>query len=163
MSRGGWRTVVQIAIGALLFWTAVLGIFFPFDPLSLRPGQWVDMAFPELDAPMEFKLREQLVTTLPRGTRVLSDSAYLHAAVHDFGIDVVPVWSPEVRFIFSAPAEEAERRLAALNIACIVAYPRGENGVYLASASPLYASLAQRWRVVAQSAGTLYVLAPKER
>jgi hypothetical protein len=104
-----------------------------------------------------------LVTTLPRGTRVLSDSAYLHAAVHDFGIEVVPVWSPEVGFLFSAPAEEAERRLAELNIGRIVAYPRSENGVYLASASPLYGSLAQRWRVVAQSAGTLYVLAPKER
>ena len=160
---GRWRAAMQIAIGALLFWNAVLGMFFPFDPLSLRPGQWVDMAFPELDAPMEFKLRDQLATTLPRGSRVLSDSAYLHAAVHDFGIDVVPVWSPEVRFIFSAPAEEAERRLAALNIACIVAYPRGENGAYLGSASPLYGALAQRWRVVAQSGGTLYVLTPKER
>jgi len=160
---GRWRAVMQIAVGALLFWNAVLGMFFPFDPLSLRPGQWVHMAFPELDAPMEFKLREQLVPILPRGTRVLSDSAYLHAAVHDFGIDVVPVWSPEVRFIFSAPAEESERRLAELNIARIVAYPRGENGVYLSSASPLYASLAQRWRVVAQASGTLYVLAPKER
>jgi hypothetical protein len=163
MGRGRWRTVVPIGIGALLFWNAVLGMFFPFDPLSLRPGQWMDMAFPEPDAPMEFKLREQLVTTLPRGTRVLSDSAYLHAAVHDFGIEVVPVWSPEVGFLFSAPAEEAERRLAELNIGRIVAYPRSENGVYLASASPLYGSLAQRWRVVAQSAGTLYVLAPKER
>jgi hypothetical protein len=160
---GRWRSLMQIAIGALLFWNAVLGMFFPFDPLSLRPGQWVDMAFPKIDAPMEFKLREQLVTILPRRSRVLSDSAYLHAALHDFGIEVVPVWSPEVRFIFSAPAEEAERRLAELNIARIVAYPRSENGVYLASASPLYGSLAQRWRVVAQSAGTLYVLAPKER
>jgi hypothetical protein len=59
--------------------------------------------------------------------------------------------------------EEAERRLAGLNIARIVAYPRSETGVDLASASPWYKSLPERWRVVAQPAGTLYMLAPKER
>jgi hypothetical protein len=157
---GRWHSVAPIGIGVCLFWTAAQGMFFPFDPLSLQPGQ---SAFAVVDAPMEFKLREQLVKTVPRGSRVLSDSAYLHAAVRDFGIDVVPVWSPEVRFIFSVPAEEAERRLAALNIACIVAYPRTENAVYLASASPLYKSLPERWRVLAESGESLYVLAPKER
>ena len=160
MSRGHWRTVVQIGLGACLFWTAAQGMFFPFDPIALRPGQ---SAFAVVDAPMEFKLRDQFVKMLPRGSRVLSDNAYLHAALYDAGFEVVPVWSPEVRFIFSAPAEEAERRLAALNIACIVAYPRTENAAYLASASPLYKSLPERWRVLAESGDSLYMLAPKER
>ena len=155
---GRWHSIALIGIGVCLLWTAAQGVFFPFDPLALRPGQ---TAFPVVDAPMEFKLHDQFAKMLPRGSRVLSDSAYLHAALYDTGIEVVPVWSPEVRFIFSAPAEEAERRLAELNIGCIVAYPRSENGVYLASGSPLYKSLPERWRVVAQSGGTLYVLAPK--
>jgi len=47
---------------------------------------------------MEFKLHDQFVKMLPHGSRVLSDSAYLHAELYDAGIEVVPVWSPEVRF-----------------------------------------------------------------
>ena len=45
---------------------------------------------------------------------MLTDNAYLHAALIDKGIEVVPVWSPEVRFLFTASADEADRQLRAL-------------------------------------------------
>jgi hypothetical protein len=161
MRRARWRTVVPIAIGACQFWTAAQGMFFPNDPLSLRPDQWLSNAFPAVLEPAEFQLREQFKQLLPHGYRVLSDSAYLHAALTDAGIDVVPVWSPEVRFLFSAPPEESDRRLASLRIASVVCYPRTLNGTYLASASPFYAALPQRWRVLAQSRNAVFILVPK--
>jgi len=160
IERPRWRTAVWIALGACLFWTAAQGMFFPDNPLSMRPGQWAQNAFPGILKPLEFQIRDQLVQILPRG-RVLSDSAYLHAALLDSGIEVVPVWSPEVRFIFSSPPEESERRLASLGIASVVCYPQTLNMRYLAAASPLYATLPERWRVVAQAQDSLFILAPK--
>ncbi len=97
---------------------------------------------------------------LPPGARMLSDSAYLHAALAAKGIEVVPVWSPEVRFIFSSSPEESERQLRSLHIGSVVLYPGSLNSDYLASASPLYASLPQRWRVLARVEDALYILVP---
>lgn len=161
MRRRGWRTPLWIALGSCLFWTAAQGIFFPDNPLFMRPGQWVRNAFPGIAKPLEFQIRDQLVQILPRGYRVLSDSAYLHAALIDTGIEVVPVWSPEVRFLFSSSPEETERQLSSLHIGSVVCSPRTLNMTYLASASPFYAALPQRWRVLAQSGGSLFILVPK--
>jgi hypothetical protein len=161
MRHGWWRTVAPIAVGACLLWAAAQGTFFPLSPLSLAPRQWLANVFPPVDPPAEFQLRDQFAQLLPRGYRVLSDSAYLHAALIDAGIEVVPVWSPEVRFIFSSPPEESERRLASLRIGSVVVAPRTLNGGYLSSASPFYASLPQRWRVLAQARDALFILVPK--
>jgi hypothetical protein len=89
---------------------------------------------------------------------VLSDNAYLHAALIDKGIEVVPVWSPEVRFIFSLSPEESERQLRSLHIGSVAYYPQSLNTDYLASVSPFYASLPHRWRVLAQVPGFLSIL-----
>ena len=74
---------------------------------------------------------------------------------------VVPVWSPEVSFIFTASPEESERRLRDLRIVDVGYYPRSLNTRYLISASPFYAALPQRWRIQAQIPGSLYLLIPK--
>jgi hypothetical protein len=130
MRRVPWRTVAPIAVGACQFWTAAQGVL-PDNPLSIPPGRLLANAFPSVEPPAEFHLRDQFVQILPRGYRVLSDSAYLHAALIDAGIEVVPVWSPEVRFIFSSPPEESERRLASLRIGSVVVAPRTLNGGFL--------------------------------
>ena len=91
---------------------------------------------------------------------MLSDSAYLHAALIDEGVEVVPVWSPEVRFIFTSPPEESERRLHALRIDSVAYYQNSLNTRYLTAASPLYASMGQRWRIAAQIPGVLFILRP---
>jgi hypothetical protein len=161
MLRARWRTVVTVAIVALQLWTAAEGMLFPTSPLSLPLSEWVANAFPTVAAPAEFQLHDQLVQILPRGYRVLSDSAYLHASLLDAGIEVVPVWSPDVRFLFSSPPEESDRLLAALHIGSVVWSPRTLNATYLVSASPFYASVTQRWRVLAASGDSFVILAPK--
>jgi hypothetical protein len=44
-----------------------------------------------------FVLHDEWTRSFSRGDRVLSDNASLHAAMYEDGIEVVPVWSPEVR------------------------------------------------------------------
>jgi len=160
MHRERWRTALLIGIVLCQVWTAAQGMFFPNEILAVRADQWRQSAFPEILKPAEFQIHDHLVRVLPHGYRVLSDNAYLHAALIDSGIEVVPVWSPEVRFLFSSSPEEAERRLAALGIGSVVCYPQSLNMSYLQIASPLYAALSQRWLVLGHSED-LYVMAPK--
>jgi hypothetical protein len=159
--RARWYTPMTAAIIAWQFFTAAEGAVSPNSLASLRPGQWLESAFPRVPPPAEVQVRDKLVQLLPPGQRVLSDSAYLHAALIDKGIEVVPVWSPEVRFIFSSSPEEADRRLRELRIGSVVIYPQTMNMTYLTSASPFYATLPERWRPVAQVGDFLFVLAPK--
>jgi hypothetical protein len=158
--RARWHTAMMAAIIVCQIWTAAQGAVYPKDPFSLRPSQWLQSAFPHIGPNPEFQARDQLVRTLPPGYRVLSDSAYLHAALVDAGIEVVPVWSPEVRFLFSASPGESERQLRALRIGSVAVYPQSMNMAFLTSASPFYASLPERWRPLAQVGDALYILVP---
>jgi hypothetical protein len=160
LSRVQWRTAMAIAILACQVWTAAQGVLYPDNPAAVPLSQWPQHAFRAVPDHTEFQLRDQLVKALSPPLRVLSENAYLHAALVDRGIDVVPVWSPEVRFIFSAPAEESDRRLRELGIGWVAYYPTSMNTSYLVSASPFYASLAQRWHVRAQIPRVVYFLVP---
>jgi hypothetical protein len=160
--RARWHAAMVIAIVLCQIWTAAYGALYPASPLALSLSQWPRKAFRPVPQLMEFQIGDQLAGVLPAGSRVLSDNAYLHAALTGKGIEVVPVWSPEVRFIFSLSPEESERELRSLHIGSVAIYPDSLNVDYLASASPLYASLPQRWHALAQIPGVLYILAPKQ-
>jgi hypothetical protein len=155
------HVMLASAIVACQVWTAAQGAVYPQQITALPPAQWLEKAFPHAPQPAEFQVRDQLVHLLPRGYRVLSDSAYLHAALAGTGIEVVPVWSPEVRFLFTAQPEESERRLRDLRIGSVVCYPLSLNMNELTATSPFYAALPERWRALAQIGDFLYVLAPK--
>lgn len=45
-----------------------------------------------------------------RGGRVLSDDGHLTPVMRAFDIDLVPIWSPELRFLFDSAVGEAELR-----------------------------------------------------
>ena len=103
-NRASWRTAIVAAIVLCQIWTAAYGALIPINPLSLSLSQWPRNAFLHVPPNTEFQISDQLAKMLPPGARVLSDSAYLHVALAAKGIEVVPVWSPEVRFIFSVVA-----------------------------------------------------------
>ncbi|MCU1235672.1 MAG: hypothetical protein JWP63_3639 [Candidatus Solibacter sp.] len=161
LEKSRWQRAAVAAILVCQVWTVAQGVIYPMDPFSLRPEQWFASAFPRVPPAAEFQIPDKLVQIFPRGQRVLSDSAYLHAAMIDKGVEVVPVWSPEVRFLFSTTAEEAERRLRELHIGSVVVYPLTMNMQYLSSASPFYASLPERWKALAQVGDFLFILGPK--
>jgi Dolichyl-phosphate-mannose-protein mannosyltransferase len=158
--RARWRTAIVIAIVLCQLWTASHGVLYPNDPSTLSLSQWPQNAFQPTPLRTEFQISDQLLKYLPPGSRVLSESAYLHAALTGKGIEVVPVWSPEVRFIFSLSPEESERQLRSLRIGSVAYYPNSLNTQYLVSASPFYTALPKRWHVLAEIPGVLFIVVP---
>jgi hypothetical protein len=66
---------------------------------------------------------------LQSGSRVLSENAYAHALLEPAGIDVVPIWSPEVAFVFdeSAPPLTVRERLRERGIGYVLFSPESPN------------------------------------
>jgi len=161
----GWknlRPAAMLVIGVCTLATLVQGAIYPAYLPNTDPGRWLQLAFPPSAPPGEFQMVSRLKQVLPPGKRVLSDNAYLHAALSGTGIEVVPVWSPEVEFLFHTTPQEAEKRLADLNIGSVVAYPKTLNMRFLASASGFYAALPQRWKPLARIGDSIFVMAPKQ-
>jgi hypothetical protein len=163
--RPQWGQAIIAAIVVLQLWTAAHGVWYTDNPEAPLPplGELAQKAFQRPEEGWEYRFGERFTKVWPPGTRVLSDNAHLHASLIDRGVEVVPVWSPEVRFIFSLPAEEAERRLRDLNIVNVAYFPKSLNTRYLVSSSPFYAALPQRWRILTQIPDTMYLLIPKAR
>jgi hypothetical protein len=161
--RAWWSAAILAAVVLCQLWTAAQGVFYPNNPISVPRSQWRRSAFQPVPAPVEFQVRDQVRKIFPPGSRILSDGPVLHAALIGTGIEVVPVWSPEVRFIFSLPAEESERRLRSLGIVSATYCPVSLSTDFVVSVSPFYASLPQRWGVLAQVPGSLYFLVPIRR
>lgn len=149
------RAVAMAAILACQAWTVVQGSVYP-DPLQTFPAS----AFKPLRPPAEFLIADQLGGALAPGARVLTDNAYLHAALIGKGIEVAPVWSPEVGFLYTSSAEEADRRLREARILTIAYYPTSLNTQYLAANSKFYAELPRRWRATAEVPGMLVIFQP---
>jgi hypothetical protein len=156
-SRPRWIGMAVIVVLGLQVWTCLQGAVYP---IPFSAGDWTRAAFHDLSPGNEFLYADRISQTIPPGSRVLSENAFLHAALSQKGIDVTPVWSPEVSFLFSSPPEESEKRLHDLGIEFVAYYPQSLNTRYLAGASPFYKALPQRSRIVAQVAGQIFFLAP---
>jgi hypothetical protein len=185
-ARGPARVwLATAALLAALGWTAFYVAVFPLNvaqltkepppgqpagapgrntPLPLDWGKYFSAISASPAAPGAFEqavlTNPQLARVLRRGTRVLTENAYAHAALANAGggCDLVPIWSPEVAFLFDPKLDAAEqrRRLRAAGITLLLLYPTSPNTKFLAEASAFYrASLvaqaggyATRWPVV---------------
>jgi hypothetical protein len=139
-----WRGAAFLAVVGCLAWTVAQGSVHP-NPFTT----WPEQAYKRPAEPIEFQMAGELARIMPKGSRILTDNAYLHAALVDKGVDVVPVWSPEVRFLFEATGSEADKRIRELGIGTIAFYPGSLNGHYLVGASKFYSELRRRWKPVA--------------
>jgi len=78
------------------FWLGVAGVPIEVRPVAPLPiAATVALAWAQQSSRRVRRRPKRHRGQGNSGSRVLSDSAYLHAAVHDFGIAVAPVWSPE--------------------------------------------------------------------
>ena len=103
---------------------------------------------------------------MPPGSRLLAENTYVNAALADTPYEVVPVWSPEVVFLFDKQMSVGEmcRRLHDLNIRAVVYHPDTLNAKYLRRESPLFAEAPQGWKVLIAREGTkevIYELPPE--
>lgn len=117
-------TVAHRLIGALIAaataWSMAAALAAPASPRDLAPGDWPRhvTASQGRILPAEWLWRPVVPRVLPPGARILSTSPYLGPALIDAGYEVVPLWSPEVEFVFTERPSyaQAQRRLAARGI-----------------------------------------------
>jgi hypothetical protein len=125
----------------------------------------------EPHAPVSYNRREEMLPgllegKLPPGARLLAENTYAYAALAGTDHQVVPVWSPEVLFLFDKglDAGEMRRRLRGMNIPAVVYNPDSRTTHYLLRESPLFADAPKGWKVVAELEGTktvIYELPPE--
>ena len=176
LTRGpGPRWVLTGALGATLLYGAFCAAVFPLSSGAVAWGQvWTALNTPAQPAMAERGLADKadksLAQLLAPGTRILTENAYAHAvlAVANSGCDLVPIWSPEVAFLFDPKLSAAEqrRRLRELKITLLLLYPGSPNTAYLMESSPFYranvtkgsdGSYNVKWRVVKQ-AGNIFAI-----
>ncbi|HCE44116.1 MAG TPA: hypothetical protein DET40_11255 [Lentisphaeria bacterium] len=103
MERPKLRLALLCILSCMCLLTLIQNIVAPFNPLTLKFKEWPMAAgivpesasIPELD----------MIQAIPEGSKILSDNAHLHAILalngrENRNIRVIPVWSPEVQFLF---------------------------------------------------------------
>ena len=156
------RWALLVSVGLLAAWGALYAALYPAMPGFTPWRDWPACFLREhSNIPADPLLREAVVGKLPRDFRVLTDDAYAGVELADTGVRAVPVWSPEVAFLFDdhLPPVEVRRRLLARKIRAVLYYPNSVNTSYL-ERHAFYAQDRQNWAVLAQTPGwVLYDLA----
>jgi hypothetical protein len=134
--RVGWW------IGFWILWPLGLVSTLIFPSNISNPNAWSTILSRRADP----KLWYELLKKLPQGTRILTDNAYIHTFLYGKGIDVVPIWSPEVAFLLDPAVSglEARKRLRQAGIQLVV-FGSDLNGLYLATNVPLYRDDRKNW------------------
>jgi hypothetical protein len=150
------------ALGLSLLYAAVVAAVFPY-PLHLLPWNQDTTALAwnqvttALASPYRYAYAEEdLATLLPRalapGTRILTENAYTHRAIAAAGAnyDLVPVWSPEVAFLFDPGLDPIalRRQLLDRNITSVFVYPNSPNTAFCVANSPFYRQDRPNWREI---------------
>ena len=107
-------------------------------------------------------LAEELSGKVAAGSRLLAADAYAHAALSEIGIDVVPVWSPEVPFIFDPALSgvEVRRRLRERRIGAVMYVAGAANEAFL-ERTAFYSTDRKHWRPLFDGdRPTVYLLPP---
>jgi hypothetical protein len=135
----GFAWASRLAIAQLIWGYAIVttlagaGVY-PFSALPMPAGQWMFSAMGSL-APQRVERAGVLLGQVgfPHSWKILSADAYLYVALRHDGYVVMPVWSPEVSFLFdpSVSAAEARRRLIGMGIRAVDFDPDSLNTPFL--------------------------------
>jgi hypothetical protein len=148
---------------AICFAAALVSAWiFPFSFFNRPTESWLKVGLhshPRQD-PVEAMV-PQIEQTLPRSCRILGDGLVMHVLLRQAGYELVPPWSPEVKFLFDAniSPEQAIARLRALQICAVLAVPGGTNTFYFVEHSPFYRDAA-RWERIGSAPGVILFRLP---
>jgi hypothetical protein len=156
--RWGGGAIILAGIG----WSIVVATIFPADLTAGTFKNW-GANFVARKPPLE-DWWSQLPQVLPSGTRILSDDAYIYAGLDHSGLEIVPVWSPEVQFIndSSLTPRQVRQKMLEHNIRFVI-FELDLNGAYLLQRVPFYSQDMGSWRLVAHTSpdhSRLYELTP---
>ena len=146
IGRGICGGIVLVGLG----WSVAAATIYPADASWSGFGQWRENVVarrPGFDS-----WWAQLPEVLPAGTRILSDDAYIFVGLQNSGVEIVPVWSPEVEFIGDASLTPADvrRRLIEHGIRFVI-FEVDLNGRYLSQQVPFYREDIGSWRLLGHS------------
>jgi hypothetical protein len=159
--------LVNVALLALLLHGAAWAAVFPREPASSEwrwpgAGLWSRFEAP----PPSFGLDETLARLLAPGTRILGDDAYAHARLANVGstMELLPVWSPELEFLFDGTLGPSQQRarLVDRNVTAVLVC-RSANTPFLTGSSPFYAAELPRWDLRGTFRDSCWILAAPER
>ncbi|MBU0673299.1 MAG: hypothetical protein KJ950_01495 [Proteobacteria bacterium] len=140
--------LAAVLIGVALLNGFTHAVFFP--QTSLPTPVWGSIKYAwqrESNIPSgEMELQKSLTPLAHKNIRILTDSAYAHVTLAEINIDVVPIWSPEVQFVFdsSVAPEQIRVRLIKLGINGVLLYIDGGNIPVLLQ-SPFYSQDSRNW------------------
>jgi len=108
-----YRRAADLVLGAVLLATLPVSLTLPHNPYHLRVAAWPDVGqrFVDESRQADDALARHLVA-LPDHARILSEGVSLPRSLASTGITVVPLWSPEVAWLFDhrLPPDEVARR-----------------------------------------------------
>lgn len=112
----------------------IQSLLVPYNVWKLPPRDWSYAAFHPMDNVGSKVLG--FVYDLPENSRILSTSPFFHAELSENqykNISIVPVWSPEVRFMFDANTDytAASQRLSICGIGFILYEPKSHDSIFL--------------------------------
>jgi hypothetical protein len=159
------RTKTIQSLFTILLGMAIISALYHDLTIPARPGipstRVLRYAFsPNTTFAAEAKNLGPVLSTLK--TRILSDDAYDYVGLLNYGVELVPVWSPEVGFVFD-PAmspQQIRNRLIQIGISAVQYDPRGLSSLYLSRAA-FFSEDMKNWHPY-KSAGhsTIYLLSP---
>jgi hypothetical protein len=159
------RAAVAVLLGGLFARSAVYAAIYPATWEKTPSPLWPQAALhrePRAPLPVghEELLPELLPPKLPPDARLLAENPFAFAALDGTGYDVVPVWSPEMAFLFDKglDARAAHRRLWDLGIRAVVYNPISLNTYYLQRESPFFKETPAGWEPVVALEGTKTVI-----
>ncbi|MBI1373726.1 MAG: hypothetical protein GC159_13450 [Phycisphaera sp.] len=136
-SGRAWNGLAATVITAALTFGLLNVAIYPQSPTIVAPSDWPQYAsLPTLswgpnvrNPPGVDELRETLRTQhVDTRMKLLTTNAYTHALLTDDGYDVVPLWAPQVRFLYEGDHADATidahiQRLTALGIRLVIYAP----------------------------------------
>jgi hypothetical protein len=145
----------MMAIG--LIWGIIVAGVHPFYPTLNTLRYWFVLTLLERDSDASDRYAS-IPKLVPPQSRILSEDDYLHASLYGSNIDILPVWSPEVRFIADNNLSplEVRRRLLALGIGYVMWTPMFD-GDFLTEYSRFYREDQPHWRTMVESSGKYYL------
>lgn len=151
-----WKGALPIVLTILIIsWvgTFIFGMVYPHALSHTVPAQWPELAFSsEAHNWQAFAIDADFAGHLPPGCRVLSTDIFAWSAYQRSPNPVVPIWSPEVRFIFdsSLPLPQVYERLQKLHI-CAIWYETADNDRF--PPNKLYEAGPTNWKKLNATGG----------
>lgn len=156
--RSQWLLSAVIALFTL--YGAFCGAIFPTQPSEIRSlaSVWEIVTTRYVNPLADTRLLGQLPAVFPPGSRLLADNPYDHSLLvnNDSQYTLVPIWSPEVRFLFDPriPAGEQRRMLLERGITGAIYDFQAVNTQFTFEASSLYKYDSPNWLIAREGEDT---------